>query len=94
MELALRDVKARLSELIPAAERGERVEIAKHGQPAAELIRFRQRGWVDFDRLARACVRHGLTEESRGWPASLDDPAAGRRVLGLVDSESGGPYLT
>ena len=38
MEMALREAKARLSELITAACRGERVVIAKYGRPAVELV--------------------------------------------------------
>ena len=34
MELALREAKARLSELIAAARNGERVVITRHGRPA------------------------------------------------------------
>ena len=38
MELAISAAKPRLSELISAAQRGERVVITKRGAPAAELI--------------------------------------------------------
>ena len=37
MEFTLRQAKARLSELVAAAEKGERVIITKHGEPAVEL---------------------------------------------------------
>jgi len=37
MEFALREAKARLSELVAAARDGERVIITKHGRPAVEL---------------------------------------------------------
>ena len=40
MELAVREAKARLSELIAAAEKGERVVITRHGVPAVELVRL------------------------------------------------------
>ena len=39
MELAVREAKARLSEIIAAAEKGERVVITRHGVPAVELVR-------------------------------------------------------
>ncbi len=90
MELSLRDAKARLSELITAAERGERVVITKHGEPAVELVRFRRRGGIDFERLERRRAQLGLTEEGEGWPPEFDDPAFSRRVLGL-DDETDGP---
>lgn len=83
MELALREAKARLSELIAAAQAGERVVITKHGQPAVELVRFRKRGGVDFEKLAAARARLGLKKEGKGWTVDLDDPALSRKVLGL-----------
>ena len=39
MEFAIREAKARLSELVAAARKGERVVITKHGQSAVELVR-------------------------------------------------------
>ncbi len=39
MELALRETKALLSELVTAARNGERVITTIHGQPAVELVR-------------------------------------------------------
>ena len=60
MELALREAKARLSELIAAAQNGERVIITKYGEPAVELVRFRRRGGIDFDKLNAARLRFGL----------------------------------
>ena len=83
MELAVRQAKARLSELIAAAQRGERVVITKHGEPAVELVRFRRTGGIDFDKLNAARRRLGIEEHNEEWPAEFDDPALSRRVLGL-----------
>lgn len=44
MELAVREAKARLSELIAAAQKGERVVITKRGFPAVELVRCPPQG--------------------------------------------------
>ena len=44
MELAVSAAKSRLSELIAAAQRGERVVITKRGEPAVELIAVPRRG--------------------------------------------------
>ena len=74
MELALREAKARLSELIAAAQNGERVIITKYGEPAVELVRFRRRGGIDFDKLNAARLRFGLEEDGEVWTADLDDP--------------------
>lgn len=83
MEIAVRDAKARLSELIAAAQAGERVVITKNGQPAVEIVRFHRKGGVDFDRLKAARDRLGLKRDGQGWPPEFDDPDFSRRVLGL-----------
>ena len=89
MELAVREAKARLSELIAAAEKGERVVITKHGVPAVELVRCRPRGGIDFDKLEETRRRLGIEdvpeEEAAEWRAAFEDPAFSRRVLGLED---------
>lgn len=83
MEIAVRDAKARLSELIAAAQAGERVVITKNGQPAVEIVRFHRKGGVDFDRLKAARARLGLKGDGAGWPAAFDEADLSRRVLGL-----------
>ena len=91
MEFALRDAKARLSELVTAAERGERVVITRHGKPAVELVRCRWRGPIDFDKLKamrrRLGIRDASPEELAEWQARFEDPAFSRRVLGFEDDE-------
>ena len=83
MELALRQAKARLSELVAAAQGGERVIITKHGEPAVELVRFRRRGGIDFEKLDGARQRLGLQNNDTRWPEEFDNPAFSRRVLGI-----------
>ena len=90
MELAVREAKARLSELIAAAQKGERVVITKHGVPAVELVRCRPRGAIDFEKLAETLRELGIEgdaseEEVAEWRAAFHDPAFSRRVLGLED---------
>ena len=90
MELDVREAKARLSELMAAAEKGERVVITKHGDPAVELVRCRKRGGIDFDKLEEARRRLGIEgdapeEEGAEWRAAFQDPAFSRRVLGIED---------
>ena len=83
MEFALRQAKARLSELVAAAQGGERVVITKHGEPAVELVRFRRVGGIDFDKLKEARRRLGIKDDEREWPDQFDDPAFSLKVLGL-----------
>ena len=89
MELAVREAKARLSELISAAQKGERVVITRHGVPTVELVRCRPRGGIDFDKLEEARRRLGIenapADEVAEWKAAFEDPALSRRVLGLED---------
>ena len=85
MEMALREAKARLSELVAAASRGERVVITKYGRPVVELVRCERRGGIDFDKLEEDRRRLGLIGDGEGWPEEFDDPAFSRRVLGLED---------
>ena len=85
MELAIREAKARLSELVAAARKGERVIITRHGRPAAELVRCNRRGGIDFEKLEAARRRFGIEGDGDGWPEAFDDPAFSRRVLGLED---------
>ena len=83
MELALREAKARLSELVAAARNGERVVITKHGQPAVELVRCDRLGGIDFEKLEAMRRRLGIEGDRERWPEEFDDPAFSRRVLGL-----------
>ena len=87
MELALREAKARLSELVAAAEKGERIIITKHGRPAVELVRCRKRGGIDFDKLEASRRRLGIEdappEEMAEWKARFEDTVFSRQVLGL-----------
>lgn len=89
MELAIRDAKARLSELVAAARNGERVIITKHGRPAAELVRCDRRGGIDFEKLEAARRRLGIEnappDEVDAMEAAFHDSVLSRHVLGLDD---------
>ena len=83
MELAVREAKARLSELIAAAQKGERVVITKHGIPAVEMVRCQPRGAIDFEKLEETRRTLGIEGDGERWPSEFDDAAFSRRVLGL-----------
>ena len=83
MELAVREAKARLSELITAARKGERVVITEHGVPAVELVRCHPRRGFDFEKLQETLRELGIEGDGERWPEEFDDPAFSRRVLGL-----------
>ena len=89
MELAIREAKSRLSELVAAARNGERVIITKHGTPAAEIVRCDRRGGIDFEKLESARRRLGIEDapaaEAKAMERALADRELSRRVLGLDD---------
>ena len=92
MDYALRDAKARLSELVTAAERGERVVITRHGKPAVELrpltggaVRSTSTSWKR--RVAASGSGKRRREELAEWQARFEDPAFSRQVLGLDEDE-------
>ncbi len=87
MEVAIREAKARLSELVAAARNGERVVITKHGRPAVELVACKARGGIDFDKLDRIRRRLGIAGDGERWPEEWNDPAFSRQVLGLEDED-------
>ena len=83
MEFPIREAKARLSELVAAARKGERVIITRHGRPTAELVRCDRRGGIDFKKLEAARRRLGIEGDGEGWPEEFNDPSFSREVLGL-----------
>ena len=85
MELALREAKGRLSELVTAARNGERVIITIHGQPTVELVRCDRRGGIDFDKLETARRDRGIAGDRERWSEEFNDPGFSRCVLGLDD---------
>ena len=94
MQLAVSEAKPRLSELIAAAERGERVVITRRGEPAVELVacpKRKRRGGINFKRLAETRRRLGIVDDppdvAREMIAALENPALSRQVLGLEDDD-------
>ena len=94
MEIAI-TAKPRLSALVAAVQRGERVVITKRGEPAAELVAYakpspsaegKPKGDF-FARLDAARKQLGIKamppEEARAFRAALHDSALSRRVLGV-----------
>lgn len=90
MELAVREAKARLSELIAAAQKGERVVITKRGVPAVELVRCPPQGGFDWEKLEETLRELGIEGDGERWPEEFDDPAVSRRVLGLDPEDEQG----
>ena len=95
MELPVSAAKSRLSELIAAARRGERVVITERGEPAVELVACPKQDEKPhgdfFARVKEARERLGIKDippdEAREFRAALFDPALSRRVLGIDDDD-------
>ena len=91
MEFAVSVAKARLSGLVAAVERGERVVITRRGKPVAELVRCAApgRGGIDFEKLNDIRRRLGIEtaspQEVAAWKADFEDPVFSREALGLDD---------
>jgi len=83
MELSIRDAKARFSEALEAAARGERVVVTKRGKPFAEIVAAQQRKGFDFERAARLRKEMGWENLKTDLPDYFDDPDYSRKVLGL-----------
>lgn len=93
MELTLQEAEARFSELVTAAQKGERVVITRDGGPAVQLVRCEGngRGGFDWARLnanrRRLGIKDAPPEEANAMMAAFHDSALSRRVLGLEDGE-------
>ena len=93
MEVPISVAKPRLSELIAAAQRGERVVITKRGEPAVELVaclnQRMRRGGIDFEKLEADCKRLGIEQDppevAKEMIAMFHNRALSRKVLGLPD---------
>ena len=81
MTAPLYDVKAKLSEYITYAEKGEIVEITKHGTVSAVIISKK-----DFDENYKKPVKKNPVEELRKWRAGLSKEEL------LVLAEAGEEY--
>ena len=96
MQLAISAAKPRLSELVAAAQRGERVVITKYGEPAVELVacpKQKRGGAINFERLAATKRRLGIVDDppevAKEMIEAFHDPAFSRKVLGLDDDWPG-----
>lgn len=85
MEMSVREAKAKFSEAIAAAERGEAVVVTKHGRPVAEIGPPKQRRGLNFAAADAYLKARGLDKARIELPDYFDDPAYSRKVLGLED---------
>ena len=87
MEMSVREAKARFSEAIAAAERGETISVTKFGKIVAEIAppKAAKRPGMNFDKADAYLKSRGLDKAQVWLPDYFDDPAYSRKVLGLDD---------
>jgi prevent-host-death family protein len=86
MEMSVREAKARFSEALAAAERGETVTVTKHGKVVAEIRPpAARKNPIDLAAGAAFLKRRGLDKITGDLPDYFDDTAYSRKVLGLDD---------
>lgn len=83
MKVSVREAKARFSELVNAAQSGERVVVTKHGRSVVEIKAIAGQGGIDFEKLDELRREMGIVDSDQEWPAEFDDPEFSREVLGL-----------
>lgn len=85
MEMSVREAKAKFSEAIAAAERGEAVIVTKYGKPVAQIAPPPKKQKLDFAAADAYLKSVGLDEVELDLPDYFDDAAYSRKVLGLDD---------
>jgi prevent-host-death family protein len=70
MIATIRQAKAKLSQLVASANRGEEVIITSHGKPCAKLVPLGSNGGkrLDMDRIRR--IAKGASTGKKGGPDS------------------------
>ena len=81
MQVNVHEAKTQLSRLLERVEDGERVIIARHGQPVAELVPVRRKGSFPL----------GIARESRLVPSgdAWWQPFSDKEVEDWIDSKKG-----
>jgi prevent-host-death family protein len=84
MEIAIAIAKGKLTQLVAAAERGERVIITRHGKPVARLVAAEARiGGFSFRRDDPLRKKYGLDGPEMPVSDAIDDSDLSLEVLGL-----------
>jgi prevent-host-death family protein len=85
MEMSIREAKAKFSEAVAAAARGESTVITKYGQPVAQISPPQpvKKGGFDFERATAVRKQLGLDTRKFDIPDGFFDESFSREVLGL-----------
>jgi prevent-host-death family protein len=85
MEMSIREAKAKFSEAVAAAERGESVIVTKFGKAVAQIAPPPKKQKLNFAAADAYLKSVGLDNIEVDWPEYFDDTAYSRKVLGLDD---------
>lgn len=86
MEMSIREAKAKFSQAIAAAQRGESVIVTKFGKPVAQISPPPAKRKLNLAAADAYLKSVGFNPDSVDlWPEEFDDPAFSRQVLGLDD---------
>lgn len=85
MHMSIREAKARFSEAIAAAMRGERVVITRHGRAVVELTAATGKQPLNFAAADAYLAEIGWDNQAMKLPDHFNAPAFSREVLGLDD---------
>jgi prevent-host-death family protein len=83
MKVSVWEAKARLSELVGAAQSGGRVVVTKYGRSVAEIKSIASQDGIDFKKLDELRRESGIVDSDQDWPDEFDDPDFSREALGL-----------
>jgi prevent-host-death family protein len=83
MEMSIREAKAKFSQAIAAALRGESVVVTRFGKPVAQIGPPPKARALDFSKADAYLESRGLGQIQLNLPDEFDDPAFSRKVLGL-----------
>ena len=84
MRMSVREAKARFSEAISAAQRGEAVQVTRNGQPFVQITALSSRSAASFADLDRIRTEMGLDGYQIEFDWQYDSTALSREVLGLA----------
>lgn len=84
MDLGIRELKARLSEVIERAAKGERIRITDRGKPKAVLGPLPGRG-----RIEQGIAEGWITPGTDTPPAPVSPVTSSKRIADVLDEDRG-----
>lgn len=83
--VTMKEAKTRLTELVAAAEQGERVVITRHGKAAVELVPCKGAGGVRLSHIGGIKRRLGIERVVEAVPEDFDAPLPEDSLIRPID---------